>query len=597
SSPANVNVTPIATGVQTYTVTAVGNTSCPTGGTSSGSATVYVSTAPPATSAGQPVSPSTYACSGSVYFITTPAIAGQNIRYSWNTGSNSAVVLYSDNISGPFSPPPFQTTANQVYAQFGALSASSGYQICVQGVNGCGSTNNRCLSIRGIVGVPGTITPVSNIVACPNDVKSYSCGVSGGATQYNWTLAGSAAAITNGQGTQNVTVTFPAVFTSGQLCVTAQLPCGGSSTSAARCQLISNTPATPGAFTAGPNKVCPGATGVVYSIPSVTGAAGYNWTVPVNCTITSGTNTPSITVNFPAVYSGAPPVCVSALSACGTSAARCKTVGSNIPGQPGSVTGTTTNICNSSVQYSISNVAGASSYTWTNPAGTTITSGQGSTTILLAVGSSFTTGNLTVTANTTLCTPGTSTPRTILINGKPNTPSTETAFSGSWCNGGFVTFSVTPVTPQPTNNWTVSNGTITAGQGSTSIDVTWGTGTGTVNLTAGNTCGTSGTRTQSWTGTVCREEEQQQSSVGSQQFAVYPNPAHDNVTVSIYVKEQTQFNISLRDISGRVIVSEDREGTDGLNAYQMDLKSFAKGIYTLEVQSSDNSWKTKVVIE
>ncbi|MEP7169062.1 MAG: GEVED domain-containing protein, partial [Bacteroidota bacterium] len=85
SSPANVNVTPTAAGTQTYTLTAVGNTSCPTGGTTSGSATVYVSTAPPATSAGQPVSPSNYACSGSVYLITTPAIAGQNIRYSWNT--------------------------------------------------------------------------------------------------------------------------------------------------------------------------------------------------------------------------------------------------------------------------------------------------------------------------------------------------------------------------------------------------------------------------------------------------------------------------------------------------------------------------------
>lgn len=78
---------------------------------------------------------------------------------------------------------------------------------------------------------------------------------------------------------------------------------------------------------------------------------------------------------------------------------------------------------------------------------------------------------------------------------------------------------------------------------------------------------------------------------------VYPNPAHDKVTVSIYVKEAAQFNIKLRDISGRVILSEDHDGAAGLNAYDMELQHFAKGIYTLEVQSASESWKTKVVVE
>ena len=83
----------------------------------------------------------------------------------------------------------------------------------------------------------------------------------------------------------------------------------------------------------------------------------------------------------------------------------------------------------------------------------------------------------------------------------------------------------------------------------------------------------------------------------SDNFSVYPNPAHDKVTVSIYAEGQTQFTVKLRDMSGRVIVSEDQAGSAGMNAYELDLKSFAKGIYTLEVQSADNSWKTKVVIE
>ncbi|MEP7171723.1 MAG: hypothetical protein ABI855_20285, partial [Bacteroidota bacterium] len=386
---------------------------------------ITISNAPPSNSVGTIISPSV-ACNGTVSTISVNTVAGPNVQYSWNTGSNSSVVKFSTSISGPFISGPFQTTTNSVYAQFGTLAGSSGYNVCVQGVNDCGSTNNKCEWIRGVVGVPGTIAP-ANAVACPNDVKNYSCGVSGGATIYNWTLVGSSVPVTSGQGTQNVEVTFPAAFTSGQLCVTASLSCGGSSTSAARCMTISKNPSVPGAFTSGPSNICPGSTGVVYSVPSVTGATGYNWTTPVGTTITSGQNTPTITVNFPNPYTGAPPVCVSATSACGASIARCKTVGSNIPNQPGALTGPTTNICNSAVQYSISNVSGATGYTWTPPSGTTITSGQGSTTIMLSVSSTFTSGYLTVTANSTACTPGASTPRTITISGKPITPTIITA--------------------------------------------------------------------------------------------------------------------------------------------------------------------------
>ena len=117
-------------------------------------------------------------------------------------------------------------------------------------------------------------------------------------------------------------------------------------------------------------------------------------------------------------------------------------------------------------------VSGASTYTWTNPAGTTITSGQGSTTILLSIGTSFVSGQLTITASSVAC-PGTSVPRTITIYGRPNTPSSITANPTSWCNGGFVNFSAVPgsYTPAVTYNWSVTQGTITAGQTTNNIDV------------------------------------------------------------------------------------------------------------------------------
>lgn len=155
-----------------------------------------------------------------------------------------------------------------------------------------------------------------------------------------------------------------------------------------------------------------------------------------------------------------------------------------------------------------------------------------------------------------------------------------------------MNFSTAIVAPLPSYNWSVSNGTITAGQGSNNVDVTWGTGTGTVNVSASNTCGVSGLKSQSFTGISCREE-----TGASNNLSVYPNPAHDKVTVSIDIKDHTAFNIMLRDISGRIILSENKEGEAGLNVYEMDLRNFAKGIYTLEIQSASENRMTKVVVE
>lgn len=57
-----------------------------------------------------------------------------------------------------------------------------------------------------------------------------------------------------------------------------------------------SVPSAAGPIT-GPNSVCQGST-ATYSISSVSGATGYNWTVPTGATINSGQNTTSINVTF-----------------------------------------------------------------------------------------------------------------------------------------------------------------------------------------------------------------------------------------------------------------------------------------------------------
>ncbi|MEP7171768.1 MAG: T9SS type A sorting domain-containing protein, partial [Bacteroidota bacterium] len=209
----------------------------------------------------------------------------------------------------------------------------------------------------------------------------------------------------------------------------------------------------------------------------------------------------------------------------------------------------------------------------------------------------FATGYVTVYANSNLCSPGISPPRTLTVSGKPATPATITPNPLTWCPLDPVNFSITaPSGPLPVFTWSATNGTINAGQSSTNVDIDWGTGSGFVRVIASNTCGSSGTKSQSFSSSVCREEAGK-SSYDSQQFTVYPNPAHDKLTVSIDEKEQTQLNISLRDISGRIILSENHDVVAGSNVYELELKNMAKGVYMLEIQSPVESLKKKLVVE
>ncbi len=154
-------------------------------------------------------------------------------------------------------------------------------------------------------------------------------------------------------------------------------------------------PAVPGSVS-GSSSVCTDASGVTYSISAVSGASTYSWSVPSGATITAGQGTTSISVTFGSTSGN---VSVTASSSCGTSTASnlSVTVHPPLPSTPGSITGNTSPCSNSLGNvYSISSVTYASTYSWSVPAGSTITSGQGTTSITVTFGSSS--GNISVTA-------------------------------------------------------------------------------------------------------------------------------------------------------------------------------------------------------
>ncbi|NBX79493.1 MAG: hypothetical protein EBQ94_03785, partial [Flavobacteriales bacterium] len=119
-----------------------------------------------------------------------------------------------------------------------------------------------------------------------------------------------------------------------------------------------------------------------FSVLAVSGATSYTWTAPIGTSIVTGQGTTSVTLEVSSSFvSGT--LSVIANNLCGSSTAKTLAL-SSIPPAPGIITGPSNNLCLNGVSnptYTISTVAGASSYTWTAPIGTTIVSGQGTTSV------------------------------------------------------------------------------------------------------------------------------------------------------------------------------------------------------------------------
>ena len=146
------------------------------------------------------------------------------------------------------------------------------------------------------------------------------------------------------------------------------------------------------------------------------------------------------------------------------------------PATPGAVTGLGTICEGTSTTYSISSVSGATGYTWTVPAGSTISGGQGTTTITVVAGN--TSGNVTVTADNTC---GSSAPSTFALTINPMPTVSSTASPGTTvCDGTSVTLSGTGATSY---TWTggISDGVAFTATATTTYTVTGTDGNGCMN--------------------------------------------------------------------------------------------------------------------
>ncbi len=213
----------------------------------------------------------------------------------------------------------------------------------------------------------------------------------------------------------------------------------------------------------------------------------YTWTISGNGSIETGQGTDEITVDW--TSAGAANVCVTASNSCGAGTQECFPVTINeVPEDP-TIIGDTPICPTGTGSYSVALDATVTSYSWTVPAGASITSGNNTESITVSFGN--TAGDVCVIASNA-CGDATQDCFPVALFDLP----ADANVSGPMdiCPGQTVTYS----TPSDVNttmyNWTIpACATIDSGQGSNSITVTWGatcTAAGNICVDVSNTCGT-----------------------------------------------------------------------------------------------------------
>jgi Zn-dependent metalloprotease/subtilisin-like proprotein convertase family protein len=494
------------------------------------------------------------ATSSTTVTIGTLAVQTTQTNVSCNSGSNGAVSIAFVN---PVGTPTYLWNTGATTSSLTNIPAGT-YIYTITNGNGCTTTGGISISQPFVLDGTASSTPAS----CGSANGSASIAVAGGTSPYTYSWSNGVTTATNNNltaGTYTITVTD-------------HNGCSFSSSITVASQGTGGTLTTPTSITGTKNGVCPGST-KVYSCPTVANATNYTWTIPANAVINSGQGTNSINVSFLAGFTTGS-ITVTASNGCATSNTKSATLRST-PLTPGAITGTTSNLCNSISNYSIAaSTTGATSYTWSVPAGATITSGQGTTAITVQWPSnSVASGSICVTANNAC---GSSTSKCLAtVTTLPLMPSTVSGPGTACKNQTGLVYSVTGQAGA-TYTWTVpAKATIVSGQGTPSITVNWGPSTGSVKVTASNSCGTQTTKTKSVV-VNCRTGFETISTM-----ELIPNPNDGNATI-VVGDEESNYEVIVNDMLGRTILKDNSTAAE----YNLHLENQPKGMYLVSVRKT-----------
>lgn len=212
----------------------------------------------------------------------------------------------------------------------------------------------------------------------------------------------------------------------------------------------------------------------------------------------------------------------------------------------------------------------ATSYTWTFQGGSPSTSTLTNPTVTYSLAGTY---SVLLSANNG--TASSSGSGTIVVKQVQALTSFSNA-TCSTCNNGSATVTPSGGTAPYSYTWVPSGGNAAA---SSSL----APGCYTVNIKDAKACVASETLCIGFPSVV------ENLSLNNSMLSVYPNPAHANITIELPNKT---FNYSLFNSLGQLVLTASQH-----NKTVIQLNSFSKGIYMLEVESGSEKIRKKIIIE
>jgi photosystem II stability/assembly factor-like uncharacterized protein len=334
-------------------------------------------------------------------------------------------------------------------------------------------------------------------------------------------------------------------------------------------KVVINLPSTADSII-GLQSVCQGQNSVSYTVPPIPNATSYIWTLPAGATGNSSSN--SISVSFGnTANSGNITVKGHNIFGNGQSASL-PIVVNPLPAGAGSITGNTS-ICQgqSGVTYLVPPILNATSYTWTLPVGATGSSSTDS--IIVDYSVSSTSGNITVKGNNSCGNGSVSTlaiavnpiPATPVISQNGNTLSSSAATGNHWYNSvsGIINNETAQTyIPQQIGNYFVI--VTLNGCSSDSSNIIHFDNTGIQIITPSDNL-----------------------------IRIFPNPSNNFVSITVSTKNNA--NLSIFDITGKIIFNKDIQLLEATKV-TFDFSHLAKGIYFVNYTTGNENIIKKMII-
>jgi len=499
--------------------------------------------------------------------VTGPSPVCQSASYNYSSQSGQSGYVWTAG-DGTITP-----TANPsiVSIKWPTAGAKTVGVIYTNPATGCTAAVQGTLPVTVNAAPVPTISGNSNL--CVNS-GYYDYTTETGKTGYIWTVT-SGGTITGGQGTSLCEIQWN---TPGAQTVTVNYNNASGCTAPAATVFnvsVNGIPGAPGAIS-GPSAVCTGSQGVSYSVPPITNAASYVWTMPAGVTIASGAGTNSITVNFSATAVTGD-FTVYGNSTCGNgpvSGAYTVTV-TPLPAAAGSVSGPDS-VCSGSsmITYWVEPIANATGYAWALPAGAAIVGGDNTPTILVDFATGAISGDIMVHGTSTCGIGATSLAYHVVVIPKPSTPSIT--------NHGDTLYS----SIQDGNQWFYNGAPIVNANGKTFVAhyTGWYWDEIIINGCESDT-----------SNNIYIVVSGVNEPVGGS-FVVYPVPNDGQFKLQMNSPRAASFDISISNSIGVNIYTKHNVMVNGSADLMIDLRPVSAGIYTMVIRNGESKVVRKIIV-